>query len=72
MSTDYNTRAAKGQALNLAVADYLNHQRHNLLKVELDINYILNRYVEYYKLSELVQSATVDEINDIIKEKDKT
>ncbi len=56
MSTDYNVRAAKGQAFNLAVHDAI------ALGKQEDVKYILTKYVKYYKLSDTVQGISVDEI----------
>jgi hypothetical protein len=51
-----NDRAAKGQAINLAV-----HEAVSLGKQD-DTTYILSRYLHYYKLSQLIQGLTVEAI----------
>lgn len=55
-NVDYNTRAARGQALNLAVQEAI-----SLGKTE-DTRYILKRFVHYLNLSSLVQDISLEDL----------
>ena len=61
MSNEINQRMAKGQALNLAVSDALASNKGQ------DTRYILTQYIRYYSLSNLVQSASIEEIKEELK-----
>jgi len=58
--TDYDQKARRGQALNLAVADALANKKGD------DTNYILSKYVQYHDLSAMVQGLTIEAIKDAI------
>ena len=62
MSDDYNIRAAKGQAYNLAIAQAINEG-----KTE-DTKYIYSLFIKYYELGQLIQKASLDEIKQVISE----
>lgn len=64
MTTDYNNRAARGQALNLAVQDAL-HTRtaaasngNNISNADFRLQ-ILNNFVDYLEFSEYLQSIDI-------------
>jgi len=63
MSTEYNMRAAKGQALNLAVNDAI-----AVGKTDNTI-YIFTKYLHYYALSNLIQEATIEEMRAEVAKK---
>ncbi len=54
MATDYNSRAARGQALNLAVMEAIS------LGTSDDTPYILSRFLHFLNLSEVVQSIDLE------------
>lgn len=60
-----NERAAKGQAINLAVHEAVAAGKAG------DDNYILERYVHYFKLSQLIQNVAVDDIEKMLLEEKK-
>lgn len=56
MSANYsNERAAKGQAINLAVHDAIAIGRHE------DITYIVGRYLHYYELADKLQNMSIED-----------
>lgn len=59
--SDFNQRASIGQAINLAVHEAVALGKHN------DTTYVLSRYVHYYKLSQMIQGLTLEEIEGEIK-----
>jgi hypothetical protein len=59
MTTDYNARAAKGQALNLAVNDAIHAGKQN------DKKYIFKQFVYYYNLGIVTQELTIEEIKKL-------
>lgn len=62
MADDYNLRAAKGQAFNLAC-----HQAVADGKAE-NVKHIYSLYVKYYELGQLIQGASLDDIKKVIQE----
>lgn len=64
MATDYNTRAAKGQAFNLAVHEAVARGKEN------DPKFIYKRYVFYYTLGDTVQGSDLDMVQEVINNKD--
>jgi hypothetical protein len=63
MSTDRNTGAAKGQAINLAAADARKHDK------ESDPKYIYQRYIYWSALCEAIQGSDLDMIQEVIDSK---
>jgi len=61
-TTDYNTRAARGQALNLAVQEAISIQKTD------DMRYILKRFVHYLNLSSLVQDISLEDLKKEIED----
>ena len=61
MSDDFNMRAAKGQAMNLAVQQAITEGKAD------DTRHIYSLYVKYYELGQLLQSASLDDIKDVLK-----
>lgn len=57
---DYNLRAAKGQAYNLAVADAINCGK------AADVKYIYQQYIRYYELGQLLQDSDINEIKEAL------
>lgn len=64
MSTDYNLRAAKGQAYNLAVADAIQAGKAH------DVKYVYERYTFYYTIGQLIQDSDLDMIQEVADNKD--
>lgn len=62
MSNDYNLRAAKGQAFNLAVHQAISEGKAG------DNKFIFSAYTRFYNLGQLLQSGTVDDIKEIMSE----
>lgn len=60
-STDYNVRAARGQAYNLAVADAIENNKTD------DTKYIYQRFIRYYELGQILQDAEIDELKEVLK-----
>lgn len=63
-STDYNKRAAVGQAYNLAVHDAIHAGEATNPK------YIYRRFVYYHTLGDAIQSADLELIQEVIDNKD--
>lgn len=61
MSDDYNIRAAKGQAFNLAVHEAVAAGKGK------DTKYIYENFIYYYELGQLVQSANLEELREALK-----
>lgn len=56
-SGGYNSsKAAKGQAYNLAVHEAISLGKHE------DINYILKRFLHYYKLGTIIQEVNLEDL----------
>lgn len=64
MKIDENTPAAKGLAYNNATEDA------RLAGKESDIAYIFERFVFHRYASELCQSSKLDEVEEVVKNKD--
>lgn len=60
MSNDYNVRAARGQAYNLAVHDAISNKKEN------DPKYIYSRFVYYYSIGDALQSSDLELIQEVI------
>lgn len=60
MADDYNIRAAKGQAFNLAVHRAISEGKGD------DTKYIFSLYLKYYDLGQLVQNSTLDELRAVL------
>jgi hypothetical protein len=58
---DYSQRASKGQALNLAVAVAIADGKQD------DMQFIVKQYYKYYKFAALLQSASVQDVVDVIE-----
>lgn len=56
MTDNYSERAARGQALNLAVNEAIAEGRAR------DNVYVLKRFVHYYETSLLIQSIDIEEL----------
>lgn len=61
MSTDYNLRAAKGQAFNLAVHDAIACGKAG------EREYIFSKYLEYYELGQLIQNSDLETMAEALK-----
>ncbi len=57
---DYNTRAAKGQAYNLAVLTAIADGKHH------DKNYIIEMFLKHLKFAQVLQDASEEELNKFI------
>ena len=62
MSDDYNSRAAKGQAFNLAVALAIKEGK------AYDTVFIYAQYLRFFELGQLIQEATHDQLRQVIGE----
>lgn len=58
---NYNLRAAKGQAYNLAVHQAIANGTAN------DTIYIYTQYIRFYELGQLIQGASIDELKEVLK-----
>lgn len=58
---DFSTRAAKGQAYNLAVATAIADGKQH------DNEYIVKQYYRHYKFAALLQGASVQDVVDVIE-----
>lgn len=58
---DYNVRAAKGQAMNLAVMEAIHDGKLKSPK------YIYSLYLKYYELGQFFQTATIAEVKEALK-----
>jgi len=65
MATDLNERAARGQAMNLAVHEAVHKGKEN------DMNYILERYVHYIDLGSIIQGLDIEELKSELSSKSK-
>jgi hypothetical protein len=61
MADDYSRRAAKGQALNLAVLTAVNQGRGN------DNKFIIEQVYRFLILGEAIQKSSHDDIQKVIK-----
>ena len=61
--SEYNVRMAKGQAMNLAVAEAIQAGKAK------DAKYIYSAYIRYYELGQLFQSASIEDIKDALNAK---
>ncbi len=62
MADNYSERAARGQALNLAVQEAIHQGLTN------DRRFILTRYLDYYALSNLLQEVSIEEIKKTLED----
>ena len=62
MADDYNLRAAKGQAFNLAVNRSVAEGKAD------DVKVVYGYFIHYYELGQLLQSAPVDDIKKVLAE----
>ena len=63
MSADYNSRAAKGQAYNLAVWDAISSGEADNPK------YIYKRFLYYFSLGDALQGSDFDLIQEVVDDK---
>lgn len=56
MTTDYNNRAARGQAYNLAVNDAIANGKSE------DTYYISRKFIHYYNLGSLFQEIDIEDL----------
>lgn len=61
MADDYNLRAAKGQAFNLAYSTALKAGK------EHDNKYIYKEFIRIYDLAQLLQSASIEDIKKALE-----
>ncbi len=73
---NYSERASRGQALNLAVQEAIALDNSaNINDKHIDLSnchtknnrFLLERFIHYYELSNLVQEATIEEIKEELK-----
>lgn len=61
MADDYNIRAAKGQAFNLAVNQAVAEGK------QKDTKYIYSLFIRYYELGQLIQGASLEDIKKAVQ-----
>ena len=59
--TDFNIRASKGQAMNLAVQQAIHEDKAN------DTKHIYSLFIKYYEIGQLLQSASIDDLKEALK-----